>query len=296
LMQFESQQETEPRYLDVAVKATAKFILDQALGKLTGPLGNVASLLKGIGEAWYAERARAQSARGGVEIGEYIARIRESIGPRQSGMTQAIDRQKTEVANAYSAASSSSPASGVATQSGVVVGEAAGFINQLRQGVREFEAAIPRAAVFQQRITETFAAREGWTDLVSHGGRPAGQLYLSANLYKEGNAWTMEDVDSAWTLATTAPKPERLAHNLEVALRELGQKPYQSNLPKLVSFRIEIEKEWALNDYQRGMRYFTSDIDSAEVRGWYNSETISEAWSLLKPRIMTVSSVRGSSD
>jgi hypothetical protein len=283
LMVFESEQEAEPKYLDAALKATGKFILDQAIGKLPRPWGIAANLLKGLAEGWIAEKARSDAAAGGAKIGAYIVSIRNSIGSHEKAMLKAVESQRIPLANQYQQSATTSPGGGAATQDGVITGDAAEFLQELKKGVDNFEAAIPGAPFFQQRFTEAFASTGARTDLISQGGRMSGQLYLSMNVYKDGNEWSIESCDNAWTLATTAPKPERLAANLESALTAQGLQIYQSNLPKLVSIRIEVE-EWGLNSYQRGHIYFVDAPGNYEVRGWYGSRLFRQAWEMSQIR------------
>jgi hypothetical protein len=307
-MSFASDQEAEAHYLKVALKAVAKQALDtalDALGEAAGPAGKLISTCKAVVEAWVEEKERAEKAEGQVKIADYIESIRNGIGDQEKLMSDAIDAEQHQLLREFRRIASDDLDRGQASEDGVVVGEGAHFLNQLQERVDAFKAAIPEAAFFQERFTENFANTPGLSDLISHGGRPSGTLYLQLKLYREpyllreGGKWTIKEVQEHWTLVTSAPdtEPQRLATSLARSLAEQNKKPWQSDLPKIVRMNIEREED-GLNSYEDGSIYFESDPERYEVRGIVDYNIFGEAWAQpeIRARVMEVSQIEGTDE
>ena len=123
----------------------------------------------------------------------------------------------------------------------------------------------------------------------------SGNLYLSIHVLKDGDRWSVEGVDDAWTLATTAPNPERLAGQLQTSLSAQRKKPHESELPKVVQITVEIE-EFGLNSYQEGYINFTGSPTSFEVRSNYGRDIFRQAWEMgrIRESALNVSRINGS--
>ncbi len=304
-MQFASEQETESRYFDVALKEVAKIIIDEVINKTLKNypvLNMISSGIKNIAIAWQEESQRIARARGERRIAMYISTIRNEVGqpngPHQLMLLQVNQARPRLLASFRQAVSQTQiPGQG---QNGVLTGEAAEFIRQLREGIQHFQRAIPAAAYYTQMFVERFAGSRAWTRRVSHGGRLGGTLYLNMQLYKDGNSWTINSVSSSWVLATTAPSPERLATTLRDALHMQNKKIWQTRLPKMVKMRIEIEEPW-LNSYRIANVRFIRNAQRFEIRsnyGDYGERLFRRAWAIpaVSSRALRVNRLRGSSD
>jgi hypothetical protein len=296
---FASDQETQPRYFDVALKEVGKLLLDQAITYAfqgNPVLAVVAQGVKNIATAWYDEAQRAQQAGGDRRIAHYIAEIRNQAGTQtgpQLRMLRTLDESRPRILEDYRAAvrRTNIPEQG---RQGVLTGEAAVFLQQLRQSVQRFHQAIPPAAHFAQLFTERFAGSRARTRLVSHGGREGGTLYLDMRIGHERSGgtsqWSIGDVDSAWTLATTAPRPDRLATSLRTALQQQGKFVWQTNLPKMVHLQIGIH-----DGYVR----FTRDPANFEIRSNYGHDEFRQAWQSqprIRQRALAVNDLHGTND
>lgn len=300
-MSFSSDQEAEAKYLQAVFKAVAKEALGMALAKLGeemgGQWGKIITVCKAAVEAWAAEKERAENAQGEVKIADYIEDIRNGITVQQNLMFKAVDDQRAGLLEEFNNTGADHPQHNKVGANGEIYGPQATLVRQLKQHVDAFGDAIPGAPYFQAEFTERFANTPGWTDLISHGARLAGMLYYSMSLYKDGNDWTLKDSADHWNLVTKAPKPERLATSLERSLQAEGKKPYQSDLPKMVQFNIEIE-ESGLNSYIDGYIHFTSDPDNYDVRTNYGDQLFREAWAIpaFRNHALKVVEIEGSND
>lgn len=297
-MQFASDDEAQPRYFDVALKEVGKLLLEQAITyafQANPVLAAVATGVKNIALAWYDEAQRAQQAAGDRRIAHYIAEIRNQAGTQQGPhlrMLRILDESRPGILDDYRAAVSRTniPQQG---QQGVLTGEAAVFLQQLRQSVQRFHQAIPPAARFAQLFTERFAGSQVWTRRSSHGGRPGGMLYLDMQIHHRRSGgmsqWSIGDVDSAWTLATTAPRPDRLATSLRTALQQQGKAIWQTNLPKRVHMQIGIHD---------GFVRFTREPTDFQIGSHYGHDEFRQAWQQprIRQRALGVSNLRGSND
>ncbi|MBI4790237.1 MAG: hypothetical protein HY782_24650 [Chloroflexi bacterium] len=289
-MQFSSEQEAAPQYLDATFKAVGKQALEIGLGKLGeelgGPWGKIIGTLKAVGEAWVAEQERVEAAEGEVKIVSYIEGLGNGIGPRRDEMIGSIEAEHIPLADYFKILLDRSMSS---TEEGNITGDAAEFLTDLRQRVDRFKQAIPSAAQFQEDFTEKFADTPVMTDLISHGGRMAGNLRIRAQITVRDNQWDVDEIEDEWTLVTVAPKPERLAAGLQSALANQGKKPWQSDLEKIVQLTIN------MND---GYIVFTHDPLQFEPRSNYSLEPFESAWksSRVRERVLGVSKIVGSND
>lgn len=304
-MAFSSEQEAEPQYLNTSLKALGNFALDKVIevagdaAYLGGVWGAVIAGAKELVTAWVAEKERVETAKGQARVADYIVAVRNGIGPQRQKMTEVIDAAKGKLLAKFQEVAANDFSRGEASRQGVVVGDAAQILIDLTELVDAFEKAIPAAQNFEQQISKNFADVPGLTDYISHGGRPSGTLYFHMDLYvqtKDGvNEWSVKDADDEWTLATTAPQPERIAASLAGSLE--GKKPWQIELPKMVQFTIEIE-ESGLNSYQDGSIYFTKSPDSYQVRSNYSPKWFEAAWSVpqIRKHPLNVSKLTGSGE
>jgi len=279
-MQFSSEKEAESRLGEALGKQVAEFLFDQAVSKL-GAAGPFLALGKDLVKAASAEMARAKKAGGEVQIKKYINGLLDAtVEAQKKGMAQ-VDKSRDKIHAAYQTEAARSESAGQE------------FIDSLKESVDKYIKAIPNAARFQQLFTEKFAQTGKLTTYISQGGRVSGQLYLSLRVYNEDNTWEVKDIDKEWALATTAPEPDRIADSLEDALG--GKKPYQSELPKLVTIKVETEIPWALNDYTDGHIYFTADPNKFEVRTNEDPTPVKKAWPHVRGQVLAVSGIGGAS-
>lgn len=284
-MSFASDQEAEPQHLQVALKVVAKKALDIALDeagkKLGGPWGKVIGTAKAVAEAWAAESERAAAAAGQVKIRDYIISIRNGISAQQKAMTAVIEAGKQPLIEEYRRLAEGDVAKGKASADGVIVGQAAGLVNALRQAVQAFKAKMPSESYFQQQFSRNFADTPGRSDYVSHGGVPTGKIYFGLSIYVDPTddaahpKWKVEGRDSAWKLVTKAPKPDRVASSLMVSLG--SRKPWEVELEKMVKLSVEIEESFT-NSVQEGWIVFTKSPDQYEVRSNYGPKWFDLAW------------------
>lgn len=284
-MSFSSSEEAEPKYLQAALKSVGKKALDMALDeagkKLGGPWGTVISTAKGVVEAWVAESERVAAAQGQVKIRDYIIAVRNGIGAQQKAMTAVIEAGRQPLIEEYRRLAQGDAAKGKASADGVVVGQAAGLVNALRDAARAFKAKLPTESYFQQQFSRSFADTPGRSDYVSHGGVPTGKIYFGLSVYVDPTedaahpTWKLEGKDSAWKLVTKAPNPDRVAESLQISLE--GKKPWTVELEKMVKLTVEVEESFT-NSYQEGWIVFTKSPDQYEVRSNYGPKWFDLAW------------------
>lgn len=284
-MSFSSSDEAEPKYLQATLKAVGKKALDLALDeagkKLGGPWGTVIGAAKDVVEAWMNESERVAAAQGQVKIRDYIIAIRNGIGAQQKAVTAVIEAGKQPLIEEYRRLAQGDLSKGKASADGVLVGQAAGLVNALRQAALAFRAKMPTESFFQQQFSRSFADTPGRSDYVSHGGVPTGKIYFGLRVYVDptGDAahpkWKLEGKDSAWKLVTKAPNPDRVADSLQMSLE--GKKPWMVELEKMVKLNVEVEESFS-NSYQEGWIVFTKSPDQYEVRSNYGPKWFDLAW------------------
>lgn len=301
-MQFASDQEMESQYLEIALKEVGKLIIDEIISNTLKqfPVINViATGIKNIAFAWHEEGKRVARDSGERRIAVYITSIRNEAsrpnGPHQQ-MLRLIDQTRPRLLENFRQAVQQTQIQSQG-QHGVLTGEAALFIRQLRESIQNFQNAIPGAAYFTQMFAERFGGSQAWTRRPVQGGRPGGTLYLKMSLYKDRNQWNLRSTASSWEFATTAPNPERLASTLRDALYAQNKKIWQSRLPKMVKMRIEVE-ESGFNSYQTGNVRFIHDPRRIEIRTNYGPRLFREAWNIpdISRRALNVNNLRGSDD
>ena len=284
-MQFASEDEAEPKHLQVALKTVAKKAFDLAIdaaGKeLGGPWGKVIGVVKSVAEEWAKESERAAAAAGQVKIRDYIISIRNGVSAQQTKMTNALAEGKRPMIDEYRRLAADDASKGKASADGVLVGEAAGLVNGLRKAALAFRKKIPSEGQFQQLFSRVFADTPGRSNYISQGGVPTGKLYFGLSVYvdptenEKNPTWKLEGKDEAWKLVTKAPKPDRVADSLKMTLG--GKKPWEIELEKMVKIRVEIEESFT-NSYQDGWIVFTGSPDQYEVRSNYGPKWFELAW------------------
>lgn len=119
-------------------------------------------------------------------------------------------------------------------------------IDDIKKDVVDFEASVVNlpSAHFMQLFAEGFVEKfDGSNPLalagyISQGARRAGHLYLSLELSMKKDGFTLDSIGKQWVLATTATKAPELGATLLDALRLLGKKVWQTNLPKSIDMTI----------------------------------------------------------
>jgi hypothetical protein len=296
-MNFSSEQEAKPHFLQAAIGAFGKMALDAVL-KAAGPVGEVLSKAKTVVEALHAEEERAAKAAGEVRIKAYLNGLIEGISKKREAMRAGADEGKQKFIDDFERLAKQDNLRGKASPDGRVVGEAAQVVLDVKAGVEAFHKAIPSAAHFQQEFTKRFANTPGRTDYVSHGGRKAGRLYFNSIHVKleekDGKrTWSVNEGNTAdaWTLVTLQEHPERVAASLQESLE--GAKPWQIDLPKSVEFRIEVEA-WPVNACHTGSVSFEKSPDSFRTGGY--GDLAAEAWKIpaVRARVLNTMKMEGS--
>ena len=276
-MTFPPDQEVEADYLDAIVKSLFKTALGFGLGHLATELGehgkDIVDAVKSMAEALIEESGKAKTPTGKVKIADYIEDLRDSINSQRQKMRGAINYHP--LIDHYAQVTSDLPDKGTATANGWILGPGAQFIINLRASVQHFQESTPSQADFQQRLTEAFAGMP-----VKQGGHDAlnGRLFFHLNLKNDGAKWEIGGkTDQRWTLYTSEPGPEGIAHSLQRSLAKAGKKPYESELPKEIEMFIEVE-EPGNNTYADGRILFANDPDAYEVRTNYSASLFEKAW------------------
>lgn len=255
-MSFASSQEAEAKLGEAAAKGAAKSILDGAIGLVgaqqTG-VGAVLSAAKSAAMAAYEEHKRAEKAAGERELAEYIAARLVKIQKAREKAKQKIEEQRSVLAEEFREALGNSPSPTGQGESGeqpvTLYGESAVWFKEYVSGGEKFLRSIPTVAQFQQIITEQFAATGEYIGAPQHGVdtgkgsfRPSGTLSLNVHVSRTksdgGFEWNVTS-DDAWLLGTSAPKPTRVAENLEQSLS--GPVLTHARLAKNVNLTIETE-------------------------------------------------------
>jgi len=303
-MSFASDQETQPCYFEVTLKEVGKLVLEAALHWAVDgypALGEFASDLKAVVEAWHAEAQRAARAQGERRIADYVSDFRNQAGTLQLQMLQVINLARPRLLTEYRDAVARSRVERQG-EYGVLTGDAAIFLGQLRKGVQQFEGHVSSPARFAQYFAERFGGSSAWTRRILASDREGGTLYLNAEVYLNTThgtpQWSLRSIEPAWTLATTAPQPERIATTLKTALRQQGKRAWQTNLPKMLQLRIEEEVPgaFASNRYSTGYIRFTENPDRHEVRTNLNADIFRQAWRVagIRQRLLEVNELVGS--
>jgi hypothetical protein len=308
-MRTESDQSAEPRHAREVFKALAKFAFEEGLDEVGeragGPWGRIIGAAKAAVEAWMDETERVETATGQIQVTDYIRSLRTGIGNLKGQISSGIDAQRTALRAQFQQSATQDVGRGQPVQDrqrggAAIVGESARVLNDLRQRVDAYQASVRRtysAAYFERQFASRFANRPGVAGYISQGGRLSGTLHFHIEVCKnpQNNRWTIEDKDNEWTLATTAPDPDRIASSLTRSLE--GRKPWQLDLPKLVGMRVFIERTGP-NDYTEGSIFFESSPDRFEVRSHQPPALFQEAWSNREIRnaVLNVSRLEGSSD
>ena len=274
-MNFASDQETHPRFFDVALKEVGKILLDELIDYAISKMGIVGPLVKGAKSvliAVYEEAQKANLNRGEAKIRDYIVSTRNEITKKngiEEKLLEIMDSARPKLLEKYR---DSVNASGVGPQgeNGYLVGEAALFIRDLKSQVEKLIDRIPTAAEFQKRFTEKFADTQGRTPL-REGYMESGSLHFHMHVYREkaNDKWEtikIESADSSWKLATLAPKVSRLAQSLQDSIEgDIAN----TSLPKYLHVKVETEIPW-LNKYEDATVYFRNP-SKPEFRGWDKS-------------------------
>lgn len=311
-----STQAVEPQYLDVALKAAAKYAFDASIGALTEAAKNVApglghavAGLVEVGKAVWGEMERAEAAGNAVLIRDYITDLQGKVGESRDQMMQRVDDARQPTLNEYDSLTRGEQeeggTGGQASDQGVIVGAGADYIRTVREAVSAFNSRRPNRGAFLQDIVERFSLQgKSWAGLYADLGN---YIHLYIDVYKEGNSWTISDIDNKWKLVTTMPNPAQLADAMSQALKLQGVWLEGTKIQKMVHIRVENEIDWAINDYYSGVLVWTDDPTSYENRavdihkddatGWKDSDFISYAWdNLAKDRALAIKTLQGSND
>jgi hypothetical protein len=299
-MAFASDQEARPRYFDVVLKEVAKAIVEEGLKRAfesVPVVGQIVGVAKAVVVGWYEENERASRARGDRRIAEYIVDARNQVDRLSRALVSAVDAARPRLLADFRAALASS-APGQGAHDRRITGDLARFIGQLRRTVARLSDAIPSASRVQQLITERFMGPPRLTDYISHGGRQSATLFLNVNVYHDRSAaqpWKVKDVDSAWTVPSLSPRPDRLASSLKSAMRAQRVEVWRCNLPKAVHLRIE-EEVRGLNEYYYGYVWFHDDPSTFTIGGVYGERPFREAWAVpeIRAAALAVNDVTGS--
>jgi len=313
-MSFASDEEARPRYFDVALKEVGKVLLDELINYATTDMPIIGPVVKGaksVITALYQEAQRANTAQGEARIRSYIVSTRNAIsenGGIQRQLLEIMDNARPVLLNKYrdavahSAAGASDDTSRqefIQSQGvhGHLVGEAATFLRDLKSQIEHFKRRVPDATTFQRRFTEAFADTPGLTDYISHGGQESGSLHLHMEIYRqqEGSgsettwSYRIDDTDSSWQLATSAPQASRLAQSLNDTIRG---NVANTSLPKYLHVRVETEV-FGLNDYDNAVIYFRNPRNP-DFRGW-DVNLSRWVWGLprVRQRALSVSRISG---
>jgi hypothetical protein len=308
-----STQAVEPQYLDAALKSVAKFAFDSAVGALVDAaktvnpaLGYAVGGLIEVGKAVWEEGERAENAANAVLIRDYITQLQGVVGQTRDRMMQDVSNARIPILNEYDQITREEEAEGGtdgrATEEGVIVGAGAEYIRTMRESIAAFNSNRPERSEFLQQFSEKYALQGGYTGLYADLGN---YIHLYIDVYKEGNSWTISDIDEKWKLTTSMPKPEQLADALSAALKLQGVWLEATKIQKMVHIRVENEIDWALNDYYDGVLVWTDDPTSYENRavdihedeatGWKDSDFISYAWdNIAKDRALAIQTLEGS--
>jgi subtilisin family serine protease len=302
-MSFASDQEAEPRFAETAFKAVAKVVLDLALKEATEGNPILAGIVDGLKEvltAWHEESERARAAGGERRIAYYIENVRSGIDGLQTRLLHELDVRRDRLLEAYHQTTSGSiPHQG---ERGILTGDAALVRRQLQAGIAALERTLTTGWLtprFMQHFAERFGASRTWTGSNVASGREGGTLYLAMSVYLDETGgtprWSVKSIDSEWTLATTAPKPERLATALKDALRAQGKRVWQTNLPKMVELSVETERSF-INARTQGWVRFVADPGRYEIRTHGFIEPFRRAWAVpaIRQRALDVNDLSGS--
>ena len=228
----EAKEDTIQKALkDIGVKLFDK-VLD-TVGEIPGPWGIVAKGLKAASHAWLDHQeqvekksAEDKKAKGEIKFAEYLKKFGDLSIEHQKQMTGELMKQEMPLAQELARIMKENN-DGPATPDGVVVGEAATFLRQLKEHVEAFHAAIPDASTFELEFAQRFAAMPGWTRHGEALGRPFA-VYFNLTLRRELE-WTVVDSSPAWTLVTDSSKAQALAKEIQDGLKKKGKKPWQAD-------------------------------------------------------------------
>ena len=301
-MQFASDQETEAQPIQAALKSAAGLAWDAGIAAVSKEIPGISQTIT-ILTAMKTEFERAEAASGQVQIRDYIVRLRTAFVNSMNNHIPNLQAQRRVLSDEYARISTTDGHDGTATSEGVVVGEGANFLQNLRTTVTQFQTALRSHTpdVVRQHITEGFATTGSSVVRGTMAYFTNGTLYLHCDVYREGNTWRIDSVGSSWTLQTNAPNPGQLADNLRQSLAAQGMKPHQSGLRKQVMCTIENEVEWSTNDYDNGSFSFT-DIENVTINNvgallhGNDPDEFRKAWfdHGLKDRVEAVTGLSGS--
>ncbi len=219
-MDFSSEQEAEARLAAAMGKALMKSLLDVALDA-TGPMKPYLKAAMDVGMAAWDEGERASTASGDAQIAAFIGRVIDGIDRADRLTMEAHAEGLDGFLQAY-------PGSRTST---IIEAEEEAWLQRADADVRRFRQATPDAQSVRQRITERFADTGRLTAPISQGGRQSGTLYLNLRASRSRSGVLQVNGDSSWTLATTAPRPDRIAQNLADAISSVAD----TRLPKILT-------------------------------------------------------------
>jgi len=298
-----SVQAGRPKFFENALREVGKEVFSQAIGamsKSSPVLAVIAKTLTGIVVAWDKEMELAAASRGERQLADYINNLRSAASRLHRQMRRRVDDVSPDVMTEFRRAVATSIRG--QGRHGTFTGRAQMFLQELRAGVRDFEARTPQHSRFQQLLTERFARGEPWTRSIAHGGRVGGTLHLNIHVLREPGGgsvrWTVKSKakDLVWSLATTAPCPENLATSLMRSLQDQGKPMWRTGLPKMVHLKIETEIPWSLNHYKTGAVRFTNDPRRGKIHVIGFPDQFRAAWRIpeIRNRALRVKLIEGS--
>jgi hypothetical protein len=307
-MEFSSEQEAESHYLKSILTAVAKVDLDLFLeGVIEGcpGLGPSIKLAKEAIAAVIEEHERVEKAEGEVKIVEFIEERRNKVGEIAPKVRMELDKQVRPMQVTYAAVARGTGGE-LGPHSSAVSGPGAQLLQDLERAQKRLRRQVEEksAGVFQQDFTESFASiGASHVGPLTAGDFKNATMYLNCHVYRsESRVYSVRSIDESWELKTNAPKPERVASSLYLALKAQRKEPIDSDLEKVVRATLEIESGhfYSLNDYDDTAYSFT-DIEHVFVSTTYadlhghNPAEFREAWdAVLKEKVKGVKKLRGS--
>lgn len=264
----------------------------ETVGEVPGPWGLVAKGVKAASHAWLDHQdqvekkaAEDKKAKGEILFAEYLKSFSDPSAMQENKMTAAVMAEEMPLAQELARIMKEDD-DGPATPDGVVLGEAAKFLRELKERVEAFHAALPLPSAFELDFAERFASTPGWTRHGDGFGRPFA-MYFNLKLRRDLE-WTLVEASPTWKLVTDSSKAEALAKEIQDKLKEKGKKPWQADEMLKV---VEIEFDDSLVGYKwRGSVKFarTSPYDpeyGIPVAGGWLDE-VEKAWA--RPEIRNV--------
>jgi hypothetical protein len=307
-MIFSSEQEAESHYLKsiltAAVKVDIDILLEHVIEECPG-LGPTIKQAKELITAVIEEHERIETAEGEVKIVEFIDDRLTEVGKIQPEVRAEFDKQTRPMLVAYAQAvrgTGEEPR----PDSSTVSGPGAKILDDLERAQKRLREQVSKksTAVFQQQFTESFATLgSSRVGPITAGNFHNATMYLNCSVYRsESGVYSLQSIDESWELKTNAPRPERVASSLDLALRAQRKEPVDSDLEKIVRATIERESGhfYTINDRDDTSYSFTDiehvyyDTVQAIVHG-HNPAEFGEAWdAVLKEKVKGIKKLRGS--